>query len=96
MQARALSFSLGRLSRNRISNAPIEDCQMATVTKSTEFVISRVLDAPRDLVWKCFTDPEHMRRWWGPKGFTVVASKMDLRVGGTYHYGLQAPNGAPM
>jgi uncharacterized protein YndB with AHSA1/START domain len=69
---------------------------MATVTKSTEFVISRVLDAPRDLVWKCFTDPEHMRRWWGPKGFTVVASKMDLRVGGTYHYGLQAPNGAPM
>jgi len=69
---------------------------MATVTKSTEFVISRVLDAPRDLVWKCFTDPEHMRQWWGPKGFTVVASKMDLRVGGTYHYGLQAPNGAPM
>jgi len=69
---------------------------MATATKSTEFVISRVLDAPRDLVWKCFTDPEHMRQWWGPKGFTVVASKMDLRVGGTYHYGLKAPNGAPM
>jgi uncharacterized protein YndB with AHSA1/START domain len=96
MQARALSFSLGRLSRNRISNAPIEDCQMATVTKSTEFVISRVLDAPRDLVWKCFTDPKHMRQWWGPERFTVVASKMALRVGGTYHYGLQAPNGAPM
>jgi uncharacterized protein YndB with AHSA1/START domain len=69
---------------------------MATATKSAEFVISRVFDAPRNLVWKCFTDPEHMRQWWGPKGFTVVASKMDLRVGGTYHYGLKAPNGAPM
>ena len=47
--------------------------------QSSDFVISRVFDAPRDLVWKCFTDPEHMKQWWGPKGFTVVASKMDLR-----------------
>jgi uncharacterized protein YndB with AHSA1/START domain len=68
---------------------------MAT-TKSADFVISRELDAPRELVWKCFTDPEHMKQWWGPKGFTVIASKMDLRVGGTYHYGMKAPNGAPM
>jgi uncharacterized protein YndB with AHSA1/START domain len=63
---------------------------------SKDFVISRVLDAPRDLVWKAFTDPERMKRWWGPKGFTVIASKMDLRVGGTYHYGLKAPDGSPM
>ena len=69
---------------------------MATITKSSDFVISRVLDAPRDLVWKCFTEPERMKQWWGPKGFTVVASKMDLRVGGTYHYGLKAPDGTPM
>lgn len=61
-----------------------------------DFVISRVFDAPRELVWKCFTDPEHMRRWWGPKGFTVLTSKMDLRPGGTYHYGLKAPDGALM
>jgi uncharacterized protein YndB with AHSA1/START domain len=61
-----------------------------------DFVLSRVLDAPRDLVWKCFTDPERMKHWWGPKGFTVIASKMDLRVGGTYLYGMKAPNGAPM
>lgn len=67
-----------------------------TAAKSPDFVISRVFDAPRDLVWKCFTDPEHMKRWWGPKGFTVIASKMDLRVGGTYHYGMKAPNGSPM
>jgi len=65
-------------------------------TKSDEFVISRVLDAPRELVWKCFTDPEHMKQWWGPKGFVVKVSKMDLRPGGTYHYCLQGPDGAPM
>ena len=58
-------------------------------TKSPDFVISRVLDAPRELVWKCFTDPERMKQWWGPKGFVVIASKMDLRVGGTYHYGME-------
>jgi uncharacterized protein YndB with AHSA1/START domain len=65
-------------------------------TKGSEFVISRVLDAPRDLVWKAFTEPERMKEWWGPKGFTVIHSKMDLRVGGTYHYGMKAPNGSPM
>jgi uncharacterized protein YndB with AHSA1/START domain len=61
-----------------------------------DFVISRTFDAPRDLVWKCFTDPGRMKHWWGPKGFKVIASKMDLRPGGIYHYGLQAPNGQTM
>src|SRR5262249_12820696 len=65
----------------------------AATAKSPDFVISRVFDAPRELVWKCFTEPERMKEWWGPKGFTVIASKMDFRVGGTYHYGLKAPNG---
>jgi uncharacterized protein YndB with AHSA1/START domain len=61
-----------------------------------EFVMSRVFDAPRDLLWKFFTDPERMKQWWGPKGFKVLAAKMDLRPGGTYHYGMQAPNGQTM
>jgi uncharacterized protein YndB with AHSA1/START domain len=61
-----------------------------------DFVISRVLDAPRELVWKCFTDPEHMKQWWGPKGVKVVKSDMDLRVGGTYLYGMQVPNAPVM
>lgn len=60
------------------------------------FVISRVFDAPRELVWKCFTDAERMKHWWGPKGFKVIASKMDLRPGGTYHYGMKTPNGQAM
>ena len=65
-------------------------------TKSPDFVLSRVFDAPRELVWKCFTEAEHMKQWWGPKGFTVIAATMDLRVGGTYHYGLKAPDGSTM
>jgi uncharacterized protein YndB with AHSA1/START domain len=60
-----------------------------------DFVISRVFDAPRDLLWQC-TDLERMKHWWGPKGFTVIASKMGLRVGGTYHYGMTAPNDSAM
>jgi uncharacterized protein YndB with AHSA1/START domain len=65
-------------------------------TKSPDFVISRVFDAPRDVVWRAFTDAEGMKRWWGPKGFTVIASRMDFRPGGTYHYGMKAPDGTPM
>jgi uncharacterized protein YndB with AHSA1/START domain len=62
---------------------------MTTQAAGTDFVLSRVFDAPRALVWKCFTDPEHMKQWWGPKGATVLVSKMDLRPGGTYLYGMQ-------
>ena len=65
-------------------------------TQSKDFVMSRVFDAPRALLWQCFTDPERMKHWWGPKGFTVLAAEMDLRVGGSYHYGMKAPNGSTM
>jgi uncharacterized protein YndB with AHSA1/START domain len=68
----------------------------AAAIASKPFVISRVFDAPRDLVWKCFTEPERMKEWWGPKGVKVVKSEMDLRVGGTYHYGMQTPDGKVM
>ncbi len=64
--------------------------------KTEDFVISRIFDAPRDLVWKCFTDPERMKQWWGPKGVKIVKSDMDLRPGGTYHYGMQTPDGKVM
>ncbi len=45
-----------------------------------DFVISRTFNVPRDMLWKCFTDPERMKEWWGPKGFKVITSKMDLRA----------------
>jgi uncharacterized protein YndB with AHSA1/START domain len=68
----------------------------ATATQSKDFVISRVFDAPRDPVWQCFTDAERMKQWWGPKGVKIVKSDMDLRPGGTYHYGMEMPDGKVM
>ena len=70
--------------------------QTQTQTQTPDFVISRTFNAPRELVWQAFTDPERMKAWWGPKGFTVIASKMDFRVGGTYLYGMRAPDGSAM
>ena len=62
----------------------------------SDFVITRVFDAPREKLWRCFTEPERMKEWFGPKGSTVVSSKMDLRVGGTYHGALRAGDGPVM
>ena len=58
-----------------------------------EFVISRVFDAPRDLVWKAWTEPERLIKWWGPRGFDILSTKVDLRVGGIFHYHLRSPDG---
>jgi len=68
----------------------------AADAESKPFAISRTFDVPRDTLWKCFTDPDRMRRWWGPKDVTIIASKMDLRPGGTYHYGMRTPGGKEM
>ena len=66
-----------------------------------ELIITRIFDAPRELVWKAWTDPEHAMRWWGPKDFTSPVCKIDFRVGGKYLFCmrstkvLQAAPGAP-
>ena len=60
------------------------------------FTISRVLDAPRELVFEVHTRPEHLAKWLSPKGFHSIHSAMDFRVGGNYHYGLEGPNGMQM
>jgi uncharacterized protein YndB with AHSA1/START domain len=62
-------------------------------TASAEFVISRTFKAPRALVWDVFTKPEHLKQWWGPKGFLPATATMDLRVGGMFLYELRSPNG---
>lgn len=53
-------------------------------TVEQELVITRLFDAPRELVWKAWTEPERTMQWWGPKNFTAPVSRIDLRVGGTY------------
>ncbi len=62
-------------------------------TEKREIVITRVFDAPRELVWKAWTDPERLKRWWGPKTFTAPFCTLDLRVGGTYLYCMRSPDG---
>jgi uncharacterized protein YndB with AHSA1/START domain len=58
-----------------------------------EIVITRIFDAPRELVWKAWTEPEHFKRWWGPKNFTAPVCKVDPRVGGVYLYCMRSPEG---
>lgn len=60
------------------------------------FVASRVFDAPRDKVWKAWTEAERLKQWWGPAGFKVHTCKVDLRPGGTFLYGMTAPDGTDM
>ena len=60
------------------------------------FVISRTFDASRDKVWRAWTEPERLQQWFSPKGFSVLAAKLDLRAGGTYHYGMRMPDGKEM
>ncbi len=66
--------------------------QLGAMAGEKVFMLSRTFDAPRELVFKAWTDPQHMQHWWGPKGSKVLHSKMDLRPGGTYHYCLQHPD----
>ena len=53
-----------------------------------EFTITRVFNAPRELVWKAWTDPDHVARWFGPRGFMTPRStiSMDVRPGGTFEF----------
>ncbi|MEI6292363.1 MAG: SRPBCC domain-containing protein [Methanomicrobiales archaeon] len=55
--------------------------------------ITRLFDAPRALVWKVWTEPEYVMRWWGPEGFTAPVVKIDLSVGGTYLFCMRSPDG---
>ncbi len=60
------------------------------------FVITRTFDAPRDLVWKAWTERDRLLQWFGPKGFKMTTADLDFRPGGTFHYCLQAPDGKEM
>ncbi|HEX5127143.1 MAG TPA: SRPBCC domain-containing protein [Rhodocyclaceae bacterium] len=75
---------------------PVANTATSTETTANEFVLSRVFDAPRDLVWSAWTDEKHLAKWFGPKGFTMKSSKHDLRPGGIYHYCMMSPDGHEM
>ena len=62
-------------------------------TEEQGVVIERVFDAPRELVWRAWTEPEHFMRWYRPKGFTLPTCGIDFRVGGRYVCGMRSPDG---
>ncbi|MGC9292032.1 MAG: SRPBCC family protein [Acidobacteriaceae bacterium] len=64
-----------------------------TVNETERMVVTRVFDAPREQVWKAWTDPKYVMQWWGPKGFTAPFCEMDFRVGGKFLYCMRAPDG---
>jgi uncharacterized protein YndB with AHSA1/START domain len=55
--------------------------------------ISRVYDAPRELVWECFTDAKHLQHWWGPNGFSITNHSIDVRDGGRWDFVMHGPDG---
>jgi uncharacterized protein YndB with AHSA1/START domain len=61
-----------------------------------EIVITRVVDASRELVFRAWTEPERLKHWWGPKGFTWRRFTIDLRPEGIIHYCLRSPEGHEM
>jgi uncharacterized protein YndB with AHSA1/START domain len=69
-----------------------EPTNAQTTAGERVLVIERVFDAPRELVWKAWTDPELAMRWWGPKGFTAPAAEIDFRVGGRMLLAMQSPD----
>ena len=64
-----------------------------TATADREIVISRIIDAPRELVFEVFTEVRHLSRWWGPEGFNTTTHAFEFRVGGEWVFVMHGPDG---
>jgi uncharacterized protein YndB with AHSA1/START domain len=72
----------------------LKEIPMATVSDmARDVTLTRTLDAPRELVWAVWTEPEHMAKWWGPKHFTNPVCELDVRPGGKILIHMRAPDG---
>src|ERR1041385_6613522 len=65
----------------------------ASAAATNEITATRVFDAPRELVWRMWTDPQHVVHWWGPNGFTNTLHEMDVRPGGAWRFIMHGPDG---
>src|SRR5262249_57423594 len=76
------------------AQTPPETTSLAAAASSdSEIVATRVFDAPRELVFKVWTDPAHIGQWWGPRGFTTTTYAMDMRPGGVWRFCMHGPHG---
>ena len=64
--------------------------------RATEFVFSRTFDASREDVWNAFTQPQHLKHWWGTPGSSVEIARHELKPGGLFHYCMKFPDGRTM
>lgn len=60
--------------------------KMISKVEGRELILERVFDAPRELVFKAFSEAEHLKHWWGPRGWTLTVCSVDFRPGGIWHY----------
>ncbi len=67
--------------------------ELISKPSTNELVITRILNAPRELVWEVWTNPEHIAKWWGPNGFTNTIHNMDVRPGGEWNFIMHGPDG---
>lgn len=67
-----------------------------TTPTEREIVLTRVFDAPCNLVFDAYTKPELLKRWFGPRGWSLAVCEVDLKVGGTWRFVVRGPNGADM
>lgn len=63
------------------------------VSETERMTVTRIFEAPRELVWKAWTDPKYVMQWWGPKDFTAPHCKIDFRVGGKFLCCMRTPDG---
>ena len=70
-----------------------QETRADAATADREIVISRVVDAPRELVFEAFTEVRHLSRWWGPEGFTTTTRSFEFREGGTWDFVMHGPDG---
>ena len=69
------------------------DAPAQSATADREIVITRVISAPRELVFEAFTEVRHLSRWWGPEGFTTTTRAFEFRVGGEWDFVMHGPDG---
>ena len=63
------------------------------MSNENELILTPVFNAPRQLVFEAWTNPNHLKNWWAPKGFSTIYCTVDLRIGGLFRYCMSSPDG---
>src|ERR1700691_635365 len=90
--ARAITCTNSKPTKKRRRGMPARNSDTRD-SASRETAATRLLDAPRELVWAVWTDPKHVAKWWGPNGFTNTIREMDVKPGGRWRFVMHGPDG---